>query len=64
MRLRWALLGPANLGSMLAFPLFFIGILFGAGGVWLLNIGILLFTGAVLFHVVTLPVEFDASARA
>lgn len=64
MRLRWALLGPANLGSTLALPLAFIGILLGAGGVWLLNIAILLFLGAVLFHVVTLPVEFNASARA
>ena len=30
----------------------------------LLNIGIFLFAGAVLFYVITLPVEFDASARA
>jgi Zn-dependent membrane protease YugP len=30
----------------------------------LLNIGILLFAGAVLFYIITLPVEFDASARA
>ncbi len=64
MRWRWALLGPANLGSTLALPLAFIGILLGTGGVWLLNLAILLFTGAVLFHIVTLPVEFNASARA
>jgi Zn-dependent membrane protease YugP len=64
MRWRWALIGPANLGSALAMPLAFIGILLGTGGVWLLDIAIVLFTGAVLFHVVTLPVEFNASARA
>jgi Zn-dependent membrane protease YugP len=64
MRWRWALIGPANLGSMLAMPLALIGFLLGTGGVWLLNIAILLYIGAVLFHVVTLPVEFNASARA
>ncbi|MGH7726242.1 MAG: zinc metallopeptidase [Candidatus Eiseniibacteriota bacterium] len=64
MRWRWALLGPANLGSTLALPLAFIGFLLGAGGVWLLNFAIILFTATVLFHLVTLPVEFNASARA
>jgi hypothetical protein len=64
MRWRWALLGPANLGSQLAFPLAFAGILFGRAGGFLLDAAILLFTAAVLFHVVTLPVEFDASRRA
>lgn len=57
----------ANFGSTLAFPLFFIGLIFGHrlgfGGV-LMDVGILLFAAAVLFHVVTLPVEFDASRRA
>jgi Zn-dependent membrane protease YugP len=62
---RSAVAPVAGFGSMLAFPLFFIGLLFGgASAVWLMNLGILLFTGAVLFHVVTLPVEFDASRRA
>jgi Zn-dependent membrane protease YugP len=51
---------------MLAFPLFFIGLLFNIPGVsgTLMDIGIFFFTGAVLFQVVTLPVEFDASKRA
>ncbi len=56
----------AGFGSALAFPLFFIGMLLGTkafGGV-LMDVGILFFTGAVLFHMVTLPVEFDASKRA
>jgi hypothetical protein len=64
MRWRWTLLGPANLGSQLAFPLAFAGILFGRAGGFFLDAAILLFTAAVLFHLVTLPVEFDASHRA
>ena len=61
------LLAPvAGFGSMLAFPLFFIGLIFNIPGVSrpLMDLGILFFTGAVLFQVVTLPVEFDASKRA
>lgn len=57
----------AGFGSMLAMPLFFIGLFFGARlpfGTLLMDIGILFFAAAVLFHVVTLPVEFDASKRA
>ena len=55
----------ANLGSTLAFPLFFIGFIFSQNGSKLLmDLGILLFTGAVLFTVLTLPVEFNASRRA
>jgi len=53
-----------NIGSTLAFPLFFIGFIAGAGGRVLMDIGILLFTFAVFFSVVTLPVEFNASRRA
>jgi hypothetical protein len=62
-----SLLAPvAGFGSMLAFPLFFIGLIFGASPISkpMMDLGILLFTGAVLFQVVTLPVEFDASRRA
>ena len=55
----------ANIGSTLAFPLFFIGLLTSSRGPSvLMDIGILLFTAAVLFSVVTLPVEFNASKRA
>ena len=61
-----SLLAPvAGFGSMLAFPLFFIGFLFGGAQMrWLMDLGILFFTVAVFFQVVTLPVEFDASSRA
>ena len=61
-QLRQSIVPVANLGSTLAFPLFFIGILVSIKP--LMDIGILLFSGAVLFQVITLPVEFNASSRA
>ncbi len=58
----------AGFGSRAAFPLFFIGFLFSAGtgefGILLMDIGIVVFSFAVLFQIVTLPVEFNASNRA
>ncbi len=64
-RLRDAVVPAAGIGSTLAFPLFFIGMLFGRGmGVWFMDLGILLFGLTVVFHLVTLPTEFDASHRA
>jgi len=55
----------ASFGSTLAFPLFFIGFLFSRQGPSILmDLGILLFAGAVVFSVITLPVEFNASRRA
>lgn len=55
----------ASFGSTLAFPLFFIGFIFSQKGPSLLmDLGILLFSGAVVFSILTLPVEFDASKRA
>lgn len=66
LQFRTAIAPIAGFGSMLAFPLFFIGIFFRMPGISpvLMDLGILFFTGAVLFQVVTLPVEFDASRRA
>ena len=65
LQLRSAITPVASFGSMAAFPLFFIGFVFGNGSLlWLADLGILFFTGAVLFQVITLPVEFDASKRA
>ena len=60
--LRSFLVPTASFGSWLAFPLIFIGFLFGSLG--LAKIGIILFGGVVLFQLITLPVEFNASARA
>ena len=62
LNLRHAILPVANLGSSLGFPLILAGMFFGASG--LLDLGILFFAGAVLFQIVTLPVEFNASSRA
>ena len=65
--IRSAIVPVASFGSTLAFPLFFIGLFFGGHGPLaktLMDLGILLFSGAVLFQLVTLPVEFDASRRA
>ena len=64
LQIRHALVAPANLGSMWAPWIVIIGFFMGQGGGWLIDLGIILFTGAVLFHVVTLPVEFNASKRA
>ena len=62
---RSALAPAAGFGSTLAFPLFFIGFIFHNPALhWLMDLGILFFTAAVLFQLVTLPVEFDASKRA
>ncbi len=60
--LRSAVVPVASFGSQLAFPLFFVGLFFQSD--MLLNVGILLFAAAVLFTVITLPVEFNASRRA
>jgi len=63
--LRSTLVPAAQLGSGLAFPLFFVGLIFSNSGLRvLMDVGILLFTGAVIFTLVTLPVEFNASKRA
>ncbi|MGH7730418.1 MAG: zinc metallopeptidase [Candidatus Eiseniibacteriota bacterium] len=62
---RTTLAPVAQIGSFAAFPLFMIGLIFG--GPWakgLMDLGIIFFTGAVLFQVITLPVEFNASNRA
>jgi Zn-dependent membrane protease YugP len=62
LRVRNAIVPVVNIGSAASMPLFLVGLIMG----WmnLLNIGILLFCGVLVFHLVTLPVEFDASARA
>ena len=63
--IRSALVPIANFGSFLAWPVILIGLLFNTRSSGLIiDIGILLFSAAVLFQLVTLPVEFDASRRA
>ena len=60
--LRSTLVPAANFGSSLAWPIFIAGLIFSIR--ILTTAGIVLFSLAVLFQLVTLPVEFDASARA
>ena len=60
--LRSTLVPAANIGSQMAWPIFFAGLIFSLR--FLTTAGIILFSLAVLFQLVTLPVEFDASARA
>ena len=60
--IRNSIVPAVNLGSAMAIPIFFVGFLFQ--GPVLMEIGILLFLGVVIFHLITLPVEFNASSRA
>ncbi len=60
---RTALVPVANIGSRLGIPLVMIGMLFSYNAA-LIKAGIIVFSFGVLFQLVTLPVEFDASARA
>ena len=62
MRLRSALVPLANLSSQVGPYAFVYGMV--GGSALILQVGALLFAGAVLFHLVTLPVEFNASRRA
>ena len=53
----------ANLGSALGLPIVILGLIFGLSYTFI-QIGIWVFAAAVLFQIVTLPVEFNASGRA
>jgi len=67
MNIRASLVPVANIGANFG-PLMVMAGLFltslGSLSVIFINVGIILFAGAILFHIVTLPVEFDASSRA
>ncbi len=62
LKLRSVSVPVANIGSMLSWPVILLGILLGMPG--LAQIGVFLFTFVVLFQLITLPVEFNASGRA
>ncbi|WP_369791859.1 zinc metallopeptidase [Synechococcus sp. PCC 7336] len=62
MNFRASMVPAANLGSQFGPMLVLGGFFLNIAG--LINVGIVLFAAALLFHVVTLPVEFDASSRA
>lgn len=67
--IRNTIAGPVSFVSMASWPLLIIGILLIQMGNWqtgnmLFNIGVIAFAAVVLFHLVTLPVELNASSRA
>lgn len=62
MRIRQSLVPAATIGSSLWFVPVFLGLILGLTG--LVTVGLVLFAAIVLFQLVTLPVEFDASRRA
>ncbi len=64
LKLRSTLVPIANIGSRAGLPIILLGVLFGGAGSTLAQIGIWVFSAAVLFQIVTLPVEFNASNRA
>lgn len=65
LNIRSAIVPVANFGSAVAWPLILVGLFFTSStGSFLINLGILCFSFAVLFQLVTLPVEFNASNRA
>lgn len=63
LKIRSKLVPAANFGSRFGLPIFLLGLLFGANEL-LMQIGIWVFLLSVLFQIVTLPVEFNASRRA
>lgn len=64
LRVRGAMVPVVNFGSFLSWPLIILGLIFGGSGGLLIQIGIWMFALVVLFQLVTLPVEFNASRRA
>jgi len=64
LRFRNAFAPVATIGTTAAFPLFLVGFIFAHSWAWLMDVGIIFFVAAVVFHLVTLPVEYNASARA
>jgi Zn-dependent membrane protease YugP len=63
LKLRGAIVPVANFGSMAAWPIIIIGLFLGGSQIFI-DLGIILFSTAVIFQIITLPVEFNASNRA
>lgn len=61
--LRSTLVPVANIGSMAAWPVIILGVILSYNS-FLIGLGIIMFSVAVLFQLITLPVEFNASSRA
>lgn len=60
--IRNAIVPVVNLGSQLSWPMILLGLLFGFTGFF--DLGIILFSFSLIFQIITLPVEFNASSRA
>lgn len=63
LRFRSAFVPIANLGTQVAFPILLLGVFLGSSH-FLIQVGLLCFFFGVLFQLITLPVEFNASGRA
>ena len=63
LRFRAAFVPVANLGTQVAFPILLLGVFLGSSH-FLIQVGLLCFFFGVLFQLITLPVEFNASGRA
>lgn len=63
-KLRSAILSAANIGSSLGWILVIVGLILPVQYSFVVTLGIIFYSAAVLFTIVTLPVEFNASARA
>jgi len=63
LKIRSSLVPAANIGCQLGVPIVLLGLIFGGYGSTLALVGVLVFSLSVLFQLVTLPVEFDASNR-
>lgn len=65
LKIRTAIVPAANIGAKISWPLILVGLIIGSSGSnFLITLGILMFSLSVLFQIVTLPVEFNASSRA
>lgn len=64
LKLRGAIVPVANIGATLSWPMILLGLFIPALGSPVIQLGILFFSLSVLFQLVTLPVEFNASSRA
>ncbi|SFE39048.1 hypothetical protein SAMN02910327_01093 [Peptostreptococcaceae bacterium pGA-8] len=69
LKIRNGIVPMVNLVSKLSWPMIIIGIILLSSGSWqlgntLFTVGIVAFFGVVIFHLITLPVEFNASSRA
>ncbi len=63
LQIRSAIVPVANIGTKAAFPIILLGLFFGSSCT-LIQVGLLCFACGTLFQLITLPVEFNASARA